>query len=125
MAYQVFQGLGYLFVGAVIEGVAEVFAVDLAFPQERAQSRVEDLRAGARGSDQTSGSYQNSPAPAVFSGRPPRAAWRRMTSGSVSTAKAMLVAGDLALSNLLHGLFPGNDLFLAPLDSCVGFPGAL
>ena len=44
MAYQVFQGLGYLVVGAVFEGVAEVFAVDLALPQERAQSRVEDLR---------------------------------------------------------------------------------
>ena len=46
-----------------------------------------------------------------------------------STAKAMLVAGDLALSNLLHGLFPGDDLFLAPLDSrlgswcLVGLPG--
>jgi hypothetical protein len=49
MAYQVFQGLGYLFVGAVFEGVAEDFAVDLALPQERAQSRVEDLRGGGRG----------------------------------------------------------------------------
>ena len=49
MAYQVFQGLGYLFVGAVFEGVAEVFAVDLALPQERAQSRVEDLRGGGEG----------------------------------------------------------------------------
>jgi len=36
MAYRVLQGLGYLFVGAVFEGVAEVFAVDLAVPQERA-----------------------------------------------------------------------------------------
>src|SRR3712207_3843382 len=105
MAYQAFQGLGYLFVGAVFEGVAEVFAVDLGFPQERAQSRGGDLRAGARGSDQASGSYRNSPAPAVCPGCPPRAAWRKMTSGSVSTAKAMLVAGDLALSNLLFGLF--------------------
>ena len=49
MSYQVFQGLGYLLVGAVFEGVAEVFAVDLAVPQERAQSRVEDLRGGGRG----------------------------------------------------------------------------
>ena len=34
MAYQVFQGLDYLFVGAVFEGVAEVFAVDLALPRK-------------------------------------------------------------------------------------------
>lgn len=89
-------------------------------------------------------------APLIFSPAEPTASWRtRVLAGvsngyvyaalnirrqpghlllylaGISTAKAMLVAGDLALSNLLHGLFAGDDLFLAPLDGRLGFPDGL
>ena len=37
----------------------------------------------------------------------------------------MLVAGNLALSDLSHVLFPGDDLFLIPLDGRLCSPGGL
>ncbi len=70
---ELFVSRGDLFIGRVLEGAAEVFAVDLAVTQKGAKAGVEDLRGGERGSDQTSGSYQKSPTPTAFSGREPRA----------------------------------------------------
>ena len=44
---QFLEGSQYLRIGATLEGVAEVLAVDLAVPEERAEAGVED--AGRRG----------------------------------------------------------------------------
>ena len=44
---QFLEGFQYLRIGATLEGVAEVLAVDLAVPEERAEAGVED--AGGRG----------------------------------------------------------------------------
>ena len=46
---EVFMGCDDLFVGRVLEGAAEVFAVDLAMTQKGAEAGVENLRGGGEG----------------------------------------------------------------------------
>ena len=43
---EVFMGCDDLFVGRVLEGAAEVFAVDLAMTQKGSEAGVENLRGG-------------------------------------------------------------------------------
>ncbi len=49
MADQLFECPKYLRVGATKKGVAEVFAVDLAVPEEGAEASVEDAAGGGEG----------------------------------------------------------------------------
>lgn len=46
---QFLEGFQYLRIGATLEGVAEVLAVDLAVPEERAEAGVEDAGGGGEG----------------------------------------------------------------------------
>jgi hypothetical protein len=46
---QFLEGFQYLRIGATLEGVAEVFAVDLAVPEEGAEAGVEDAGCGGEG----------------------------------------------------------------------------
>ena len=68
---QFLECIWYLHVGAVLQGVPEVCAVDLAVPEEGAATGVEDT--GGRGEEEGLDlcSYQNSPMPTALCGRPP------------------------------------------------------
>jgi hypothetical protein len=69
---QFLECIWYLHVGAVLQGVPEVCAVDLAVPEEGAATGVEDAGGGGDEEGPDLCSYQNSPMPTALCRHPSR-----------------------------------------------------